>query len=52
MENYIYSLKLICSYRIEQAFKYSIKIFDSIENEIMIYKEIICAVDIHCKAIK
>ncbi|XP_012056651.1 PREDICTED: uncharacterized protein LOC105619742, partial [Atta cephalotes] len=42
----------IASYRIEQAFKYSIKIFDSIENEIMIYKEIICAVDIHCKAIK
>ncbi|XP_036143084.1 uncharacterized protein LOC105834273 [Monomorium pharaonis] len=42
----------IASYRIEQALAIKIVKNISIENEMMIYKEIICAIDIHCKAIK
>ncbi|XP_029666081.1 uncharacterized protein LOC115237280 [Formica exsecta] len=41
----------IASYRIEQAMTVN-NLQNSLQNEILIYKEIICAVDVHCKAIE
>jgi len=45
-------LKIIYSYRVEQAITFETLQKNSLKNETSIYKGLICAVDMHRKAMK
>ncbi|XP_014478943.1 PREDICTED: uncharacterized protein LOC106746662 [Dinoponera quadriceps] len=49
---YVCGMFKIASYRIEQTMEFNVQHNINLENVIMIYKHIICAVDIHRKAMK
>jgi len=49
-DRYIYNGNIIFSYRLQQAMKSSMLQNVSLKNEIVIYRKIIFAVDIHHKA--
>jgi len=49
---YNYIANIICSYRLERAMRSKKLQSISLRNEIMIYKEIICAINIHRKAME